>query len=163
MTVNISGLVPVQSVAPRYLNDDLTRGLLFASDKQTIFLILDDGADKWAVTISHPEFRTWRLETGARHWEGMFIPEVELLIEPRNFDLEARREPRAGDIVAAEGQIKVLCKPASAMWPQALVWAKSDINPAVEHPPMFFSRWRVALKKPTGEYHILAEHGFKTD
>jgi hypothetical protein len=156
-------LFPIQEVVPRYLNDDLSRGLLLASDNQTIFLILESGGHKWAVIISHPEFRAWRLEKGAKHWEGMFIPDVEVLIDPRKFALEARRDLQTGAMIIAEGEVRIICKPANSMWPEALTWTKADVQPNVEHPRMFFSEWRLGKSDETGRFRVLFEHGIVTE
>ena len=149
------------SLAPRYLNTDLQSGLFFASARGGVFLICEaDATTKWAVMISDPKFRAWRLLKDAQHWQGIFVPDVEILVEPGEFSQGPRRDPQPGDLVLAEGVVGILSTPENAMWPQPIRWADSELDQEVVHPPMSFSRWSVARRDPSGRYERLVSYGF---
>ncbi len=148
----------IENLSPRHLNASLGRGVLFASDKQTVFLVGVHGDERWAVQVSPAgQFKGWRLEENVTHWHGLFVPDVEILVEPSSFFSEFERRPIAGDFVLSGGEVRFLFNPSDAMRPDEVIWSVSPGPVGETRLRYCYSQWKLVVRDEVGAYQTLFE------
>jgi hypothetical protein len=142
--------LPIGSVQCRYLNASLSPGILFADTGNAVFLILGQPDDYWAIAVSEPRCRGWKLEPGTRDWAGLFVPQTSIIVDSTSYTRDMFSSALIGcvQVTGSYGQLFFMHEGLSRVASAPI--AGDQRGNADQQPEAAFPIWRAVLMNRDG-------------
>jgi hypothetical protein len=147
MIMHEEHFVQADEIETKYLDDTLEPGFFVSADNREAFVILQGDDSRWAVMVSDPACRGWRLEANAQNWRVLRYKNVILAADTSTIDVDGDYAT-PGSLIVKGSEVRMIFRPTNGHSAMSARWSGAPSSSEV--PAIAFPRWCVALPDGVG-------------